>query len=388
MQNHAAELRQLSQVLSAHKADWQFLPFDRFHWPWPELAFVTDLEPDALEAMGVAEHLALVRRVRPALAPWLAMSLPRLPQAQLKLPPRIEVGMPGRKWAQVRDFAGAISPLGPVLEWCAGKGHLGRLLASQGQRVTAIEWQAELCRQGEAEAQRWQLPHSFVCADALAPDSSQFFKQDIHAVALHACGELHLSLLRQASSAGAAAISLSPCCYHLIKTERYQPLSRVGREGDLGLTPFDLRLPLQEQVTGGARIARLRHTEQHYRLAFDALQRQLLGRDSYLPVPPAPQSLFSGPFADFAAWAAGQKGLALPAGIDLAPCLARGAERQRFVRQLEWVRHWYRWPLELWLLLDRVCFLEEQGYEVRLGTFTDKHNSPRNALIDARRGDA
>ena len=62
-------------------------------------------------------------------------------------------------------------------------------------------------------------------------------------------------------------------------------LSRAARASALRLGKSDLKLPLQETVTGGARIARLREREVVWRLAFDCLQRQVRGVDEYLPVP-------------------------------------------------------------------------------------------------------
>ena len=55
---------------------------------------------------------------------------------------------------------------------------------------------------------------------------------------------------------------------------------------------------------------------------------------------------------------------------------------------MELVRHLFRRPLEIWLLLDRALFLEEQGYRVEVGTFCPKPTTPRNLLIRAvRAGD-
>ena len=81
----------------------------------------------------------------------------------------------------------------------------------------------------------------------------------------------------QACDRGLAAISLSPCCYHRIRSEHYQPLSTAGRASVLRLGSPELRLPLQETVTAGQRIRRLRDREQIWRLGFDLLQRSVRG---------------------------------------------------------------------------------------------------------------
>ena len=115
-----------------------------------------------------------------------------------------------------------------------------------------------------------------------------------------------------------------PCCYHLIRTSHYRPLSGPAKASVLQLAKSDLKLPLQETVTGGARIARLREQEVAWRLAFDCLQRQVRGVDEYLPVPNMQKSLLTGTFEDFCGWAAERKGLVLPTGLEYAGFLAKG----------------------------------------------------------------
>ncbi|MDI9244031.1 hypothetical protein [Marinobacter sp. CHS3-4] len=69
--------------------------------------------------------------------------------------------------------------------------------------------------------------------------------------------------------------------------------------------------------------------------------------------------------------------------MDFDTWLAFGAQRLEQVRRHELVRHLFRRPLELWLVLDYAVFLEEQGFRVRLGTFCERALTPRNLLIDA-----
>ena len=48
------------------------------------------------------------------------------------------------------------------------------------------------------------------------------------------------------------------------------------------------------------------------------------------------------------------------------------------------VRHAFRRAIEVWLVLDLACYLEERGYAVALGSFCERHLTPRNLLISAR----
>lgn len=301
--------------------------------------------------------------------------------------PHFSAHIKGRKWQQISAFTQAIADdKHDVLEWCAGKGHLGRLIAKAQQRsVTSLEWQSALCDSGQAFAQQWSLPQRFVCADAFSPDAARLLKPAQQAVALHACGDLHVALLQQARCANTASLAISPCCYHLIRASHYQPLSQVAQQSGLNLSRHDLQLPLQHSVIANDKATELRHKEVAWRLGFDSLQREVSGHDHYLPIPSVKQSQLNGDFKAFCLWAAAQKGVSLPVNWPVEHYLALGYRRQRLTRRIDLVAHLFRDVLEQWLLLDRVCFLEDAGYQVKLTTFCDKQITPRNYLILAQR---
>ena len=70
---------------------------------------------------------------------------------------------------------------------------------------------------------------------------------------------------------------------------------------------------------------------------------------------------------------------------DWAALEAAGWQRLAQVRNLELVRGLFRRPLELWLVLDRALYLSENGYDVQLGAFCDRHLTPRNLMLLAQR---
>jgi len=196
---------------------------------------------------------------------------------------------------------------------------------------------------------------------------------------------LHLRLLRAASHTGVTHLSVSPCCYNLIPEAVYRPLSGSARNSTLRLEQRHLRLPLQETVTAGQRVRRQRDREVDWRLGADLLQREISGVDTYRTLPHFPKSLLNQGFEDFCRVAAARWALDLPAGLDYARLEAAGRERRLDVSRMELVRHLFRRPLEIWLVLDRALYLTEQGYRVSLGTFCEHRLTPRNLLIQAER---
>ncbi|MGL6121695.1 MAG: methyltransferase, partial [Shewanella sp.] len=309
----------------------------------------------------------------------------------------------GRKWQQITAFVQHLPQLNlPVLEWCAGKGHLGRLIAkARGVEVVSLEWQAPLCDAGQAFADQWQLLQTFICADAFAigvehsstavneqvdhPLSANPLTARQQAVALHACGDLHVRLLTLAAKAGTQALAISPCCYHLIQASHYQPLSTLAQQSNVKLSRHDLQLPLQQSVIANPKQQALRHQEIAWRLGFDSLQRQCRQIDEYLPLPTLKQSQLSGSFTDFCLWAAESKAVNLAKTTDIEAWLDVGRQRQQLTRRIDLVAHLFRRVLEQWLILDRAIFLQEQGYDVCVGEFCANSVTPRNTLILAQK---
>jgi len=434
----AAQFIQLDKLLEQGRALWRVRAFEAKSLPWqaqfPTLATTLWALDDAVLDALDAEQSALVDALSPALKQDLAalglewdLALLTLSFAELSLgsdiaadidsddigtatSPNIELAelahfsahIKGRKWEQITAFVQHLPDAGlPVLEWCAGKGHLGRLIAkARGVDVLSLEWQATLCEEGQAFADKWQLSQRFICADAFAiadacviadsasensPHHANPFRAQQQAVALHACGDLHVRLLQLAAQAGTQALAISPCCYHLIQANQYQGLSTLAQQSGLTLTRHDLQLPLQQSVIANPKQQALRHQEIAWRLGFDALQRHCRGIEAYLPLPSVKQSQLSGSFADFCQWAAAQKTVNLAANIDFDAWLEIGKLRQRLTRRIDLAAHLFRRALELWLILDRCCFLQESGYRVTLREFCANSVTPRNALILAQK---
>ncbi len=305
--------------------------------------------------------------------------------AALTLAERDAVDMPGRKRLQAGALCAALLPVtAPALDWCCGKGHLARTLTRiTGRPVTGFEWNPALVNDGNRLARRFGDPVSLRHQDVMLADLD--WPTGAHAVALHACGDLHRKLIRDSVRHRSPRVSLSPCCYHLTDQAIHKPLSARARQQPeaLVLTPDIIRLAVQETVTAPQRVRVQTRLAQAWRLGFDGLQRELRGDDSYLPLPTHPARLVNGDFESFVRWAAERKSLALPTQVNWAHWEQYGATRLQEVRRYELVRHLFRRPLELWLVLDYALALEEAGYRVRVGTFCERSLTPRNLLVDA-----
>ena len=391
-----ARFAALDAFLIEHQALWKPRPFTHLQLPWeasyPELSVW--LRGRSLEDAENAHNQPALLDAPEPFASLAALSLElsavgELPVHALEAAGhRLNVDVPGRKWQQIEAFASCLSfAASPKhwLDWCSGKGHLGRRLLQSGQQLTCLEYDPALVASGQALSQRHQLHALHVEQNVLAAAAASFLKADHTPVALHACGDLHVRLIQLASASGCKQLAIAPCCYNRISLSEYQPLSSLAKHSDLQLCLEDLSLPMSETVTAGARVRRQRDTSMARRLAFDLLQRQLRGIDEYLPTPSLPSTWLDKSFADYCHHLAALKELSTIGPQDWSALEAAGWQRLAEVRNLELLRGLFRRPLELWLVLDRALFLSEQGYAIRLGTFCETPLTPRNFLLLAER---
>jgi hypothetical protein len=386
------QFQQLSETLQHYKPYWQLSPFRCAQLPWQDNALQQCLMAlDETQLRNIDQSSALQKAQFETFFPQLFslpdVSTPARLTTLVALPFWLENGIGGRKLQQIaalcQQWQHSPLPL-PVLEWCAGKGHLGRILAHRfAVPVTSVEWQQQLCDDGSTLAKKYALPQQFVCADVLSQPVDTLLQPKQHVVALHACGQLHISMLQQAVAAGCQQLQLVPCCYHLISEEQYQPMSTSGAECNLQLERDDLKLVVQGQVTAGERIEKLRTTEVLWRLAYDELRADLTGNSEYRPLNSVAKHWFCADFAAFAGWAASQHQLTLPAEVRWDDYLQRAGLRAAMVQRIEVVRHLFRRPLELWLLLDKALYLQQHGYQCTITQLCDYQITPRNFLLQA-----
>ena len=385
---HARDrLTALSDLLRQDLSLWLPLPLvDPLEWPEEHPALeqwllaLTDDRLRALEQRGLAPDAPEPYASRSARIAALC-DVPALPQTEQPALARRARRIKARKWSQIQAFAGAALPLlpdGGLVDWCAGKGHLGRSLALvSGRGALCVERDHALCESGAALA--GALPVRFLEGDVLALALEEVLTPGRSAVALHACGQLGDTLLREGRHLD--ALAFAPCCYHRQPPGPHRPLSALARAAALPLTARQLRLATAEEVHASDDQRALRHQEVAWRFGLDALVRAATGRTTHTSIPSLPRSQVRVSFVTFVERAAERHALPLPARWDPLAAEQVGWARAHRKRALDLMRSLFRPALELWLFLDRVVYLEEQGWEVRWGRFCEREVTARNLMM-------
>jgi hypothetical protein len=387
--------KQLDQLLIEFQPVWRAKPFVQDSLPWqnqyPHL-YIALLELNDEQLQSLEDETCLLDWMiayLPQLSVVSTLRIPRFDGELMNMVKFADVGIPGRKKQQIVGFASAVKSFavsgGFIVDWCSGKGHLAKHLHYvTGQSVRCLEYDKVLCEAGQSEAAKLNYDIRFIEQDVLQPIDAKLLESANLHTALHACGDLHVTMIKTAVKAGSSQIALSPCCYHLAKNDHYQMLSERAKKSDLSLSKDDLRLAVLQTVTAGNRVKRLREQELVWRIGFDLLQRQVIGAEQYQTMPSFNKQCLSGSFDDFCHFMAQQLQLELPKCIDSDALLHKAKLKHQKILRLEKVRLAFRKAMEYWLLLDRALFMQEQGYEVDILAFCDEKASPRNTLILAR----
>ncbi|MBX3245858.1 MAG: methyltransferase [Myxococcales bacterium] len=336
--------------------------------------------PPSLRALAEAAS-RLVRRFEPspALAPTPAAARERHVKARkhAQLGPLVEVAR--------RRFPDASR----VVDFGAGHGHLTRALLRELALPEAlgVDWDAgrvaratELAR---AAARAGAVGPRFVHADASREERT--LRRGDLVVGLHPCGALGDALVGRARDAGAHVLAVSCCFQKIGASAREASSARARRRGfvvprhALGLANLS-----PESFEGSADVS----AKQDGRRTRHALRALLEGRGLSLgPGDEArgvPKDRVRRGLAEIAELACRARGLTPPTPHELELAEARASVEHARVARFSLPRHALGRVLELAIVLDRACVLEEAGYEVEVAPLFPARVSPRNLGIVAR----
>jgi len=316
--------------------------------------------------------------------------LPALATSDLVLPASALRGIAARKRGQLGALLGALSPLAQnaerIVDVGAGRGHLARLASELFQCQTlAVDRDAALLRSGgQRSDQRARLGGTldvrFVEAN-VGPQRLELRVSDL-AVGLHACGELGDRLV-VAAAAARCDVALVSCCLQKTSAARRLPLSREAhgfdiRRGALGLTNLSTR----EDGVEASLAENLRAREARLALRYLLRDRGLeLGAGEEMRGVNRRRAQTG--FADLAAHALALRQLPSPSALELRVFGDAARRDYAVMRRLSLPRSLLARLIELAVVRDRACALEECGQAVAVAQLFEQQLTPRNTVLFA-----
>lgn len=267
-----------------------------------------------------------------------------------------------------------------VVDLGSGNGHLTRALAQTlGCESVGVDWDAQ--RVARAKEIGGDEGPRFVHADAAKQPVVLRFGDLV--VGLHPCGALGDALVARARDAQADVLAVS-CCFQKIDSAQWRGQSDRARDfvipkhalGLANLAPvsFEGSGDLQEKRRG-------RRTRLALRIALEARGERVLPGAEARGVPKERVRLG---LHEIAARAFHTRGLPAPTDGELEAASRTAEEQYARVARFALPRHALSRVLELAIVLDRACLLEEGGSEVEVRPLFSSLTSPRNLGIAAR----
>ena len=381
-------LKQLDQFLVQNIRFWKPHPFKIERPGWcleqPELTHALLGLDDSSLASYAADSSALISFISDYI-PQMAVipSMVELPatthQHDCEIESHLNTGIPGRKWEQIRALYQSLeNPHCGIIEWCGGKGYLGRLLSEKWEQpVITLEYNQLLVDAGRSLADKFNVNQQFKHVDVINGATDIYLRRN-HAIALHACGDLHRQLIHQIINTKAASFSIVPCCYHLGRNIRYTPFTDGLK---LNISRETLRLAVSETVTAHHNEINQRNQDMAWKLAFQQLRTELTGCPDYQSFKPVPKAWLKEGFQGYCQKLCEREKLILPDVLEWSQWECKGEARHHDVMRLQLLRQCFKRVLELWLIMDMAVYLQGQAYHVKVDEFCQRSLTPRNILI-------
>ena len=289
-----------------------------------------------------------------------------------------------RKRAQVDAFAQVVLPLAAdadrVVDVGSGHGHLTRAIAERlALPVVGLERDATLAERARRLSS--SASPSFAQTDVLR-DGLAIARGDC-VIGLHACGELGDAMVEAVARCG-ASIALVGCCLQKRSALSRAPLSSGLDLGDALDLPRDLlglsNLTARDDGVEATRAENLAGRERRL-----ALHRLLSSEGHALRLGAEIEGLnrraAQNDLASLVARAFALRGRPPPSPPAIEEASAWARAQHARARRLALPRAMLARVLEVFVMLDRACHLEERGYAVRVGTLFPPEVSARNLVL-------
>lgn len=306
--------------------------------------------------------------------------LPNLYDEKLSLPQQLSYNIKGRKWAQITHVISVMNgSYSGIVDWCCGKGHLGRTLSHVFDvPLQGLDIDEELIIQARKLSES-RSQHQFTKCDVLKKGEVPILDGTI--VALHSCGSLLDRAIETMLDQKLRQGIFVSCCYHRIQTSHWIPKSQKCANENVQLDVFELRIPSTFEYSASTKIRKRRRREMLYRVSFDLLLRDLCGNQEYQKIASVPDAWKDLSFEEFVQNISRREHILIPQQINLIQYLEMGQQKLNQIRGLGSLRSLFSRLIELLVIGDRALWLQEKGREAVVGIFAPEEVTPRNTII-------
>lgn len=255
-----------------------------------------------------------------------------------------------------------------------------------GTPITSVDMDEKLQQTGRERLKKLTLPAAPVEYECLKVDlhEARFRKlltQDRATIGLHTCGGLAVSQIKSSVEQQCKGLINFGCCYHKILPHE-QNLSQFAKEnGGIEFNQFALTLSARAHKKFSLQDMELKWKVKFFRYTFHFMMCDFYDQWNTLNLGNSHKTLYDKTFADYALDQLSRINLDSKMSYEELNAYFDRPENKKLIRQMlsaALIRDALSRLLELYLLIDRCLYLEEQGYKAELLSFFDETISPRD----------
>lgn len=331
-------------------------------------------------------------------------NLPVIPESPL---PKMEDwaynGMKKKKRHEIERIVPRLKKLKPHFEYVVdiggGVGHLSRVL-SLYHSIPSVSLDRDAYFQsiGKERLEKFRHPEGaapirFVNVTFGTGEEKEklreVFRPESFSLGLHTCGGLANHLIQNTLDHQSAGLLSFGCCYHRLNPESEFPLSHFYRDNNLpGLNLYALSLATRSHAQMDRSTYDTKERVKYYRYALHLFLMKYFNNKFFTDVGECHIRTYWAPFAGYIRSKLSELKLDHQFTDEDFENFYQDPSVQRELRVM-WLCNLIRWQLgralEVYLLLDRVLYLEENGYNVKIEQYFEESLSPRNIGILATR---
>ena len=346
------------------------------------------------DVFGLIEHPDLIKFYQDIEALSLVPKIPELPEFPARKTSFLY--MIPKKQHEIKRLAPFVNQffqdekIEKIFDIGGGIGHLAQSLSSHYELKTAsLDMDPVLQKTGQERNTNALVEYIHVKVDENDETFQNLLDSDHMTLGLHTCGPLAVHQIKASAKKHIKGMINFGCCYE--KLQKYpagQNISKAAQELDAPIVFnfFALTLATRAHRKMTEKDHDLKKKVKFFRYAIHMLMYDEYGIQELKTLGNSSPKLYEESFATYVIHQFERIGVKLKHTEDELNLYFQDEKRQRLLWEMltaELIRNAFGRLMELYLLLDRVLYLEEKGYKVDLLEFFDEPISPRNLGIVA-----
>ncbi len=283
-----------------------------------------------------------------------------------------------------------------IIDIGGGIGLLAQTLNNQyGLKITSLDLDPILQNTGakrhavNAKDPSNKVSYINVKVDGRSPEFKKLLAPNSMTLGLHTCGNLANDQIKGSAECGLPLIINFGCCYHKLEHAREsENISALAQSlpDKFEMSQFALTLSSRAHRKMDEKDYHLKQKVKLYRYAIHILLHDEYGQGELTALGNSSPKLYDESFGTYALEQFKRISLEPKHSKEELDDFFNHPIRQKLIKDMiaaGLIRNAFGRLLEMYILLDRVCYLEEQGYKVQLLEFFDESLSPRNLGIVA-----